>query len=128
MHTFYHPSYHPNRRASAVIGIYWLLSYEVARRAGEVGIRTRLGARPAQIVRMALSEVGLLAIIGVAAGGVAALAMGKLVSGLTYGLQPGNPGVLAAAAGVLICVALSAGLWPARRAACLDPMSALRRE
>jgi len=54
--------------------------------------------------------------------------MGKLVSGLIYGVQPGNPAVLAAAAGVLMCVALSAGLWPARRAARLDPMAALRRE
>jgi len=112
----------------AAIGIYGLLSYEVARRTGEVGIRMALGARPAQIVRMVLSEVGLLAIVGVAAGGVSALAMGKLVSGLIYGVQPGNPAVLAAAAGVLMCVALSAGLWPARRAARLDPMTALRRE
>jgi predicted permease len=112
----------------AAIGIYGLLSYEVARRTGEVGIRMALGARPAQIVRMVLSEVGLLAIIGVAAGGVAALAMGKLVSGLLFGLQPGNPAVLAAAALVLMGVALSAGLWPARRAARLNPMAALRRE
>ena len=112
----------------AAIGIYGLLSYEVARRTGEVGIRMALGARPAQIVRMVLSEVGLLAIVGVAAGGVAALAMGKLVSGLVFGLEPGNPAVLATAALVLMCVALCAGLWPARRAARLDPMVALRRE
>lgn len=112
----------------AAIGIYGLLSYEVARRTGEMGIRMALGARPAQIVRMVLSEVGLLAIVGVAAGGVAALAMGKLVSGLLFGLQPGNPAVLATAALVLMCVALSAALWPARRAARLNPMVALRRE
>ena len=112
----------------AAIGIYGLLTYEVARRTGEVGIRMALGARPAQIVRMVLSEVGLLALAGVAAGGVAALAMGRLVSGLIFGLQPGNPAVLGVAALVLIAVALSAGFWPARRAARLDPMAALRRE
>lgn len=112
----------------AAIGIYGLLSYEVARRTGEMGIRMALGATRAAIVRLILSEIAGVAAIGVAIGGAAALAAGKLVAGLVFGLRPNDPAVLAAAAVVLIGVALSAGFWPARRAARLDPMAALRME
>lgn len=112
----------------AAIGIYGLLSYEVARRTGEMGIRMALGATRAAIVRLILSEIAGVAAIGVAIGGAAALAAGKLVAGLVFGLRPNDPAVLAAAAIVLIGVALSAGFWPSRRAARLDPMAALRME
>ena len=112
----------------AAIGIYGLLSYEVARRTGEVGIRIALGARRSDILRLVLTEIAFLAVTGVAVGGIAALAAAKLVAGLVFGLQPNNPVVLAGSAVVLIGVALSAGFCPARRAARLDPMVALRQE
>jgi len=112
----------------AAIGIYGLLSYEVARRTGEMGIRAALGASRVDILRLVLSEVLWIAIVGVALGGAAALVVSKLISGLVFGLRPNDPLVLAGAALVLMAVALSAAYWPARRAALLDPLAALRRE
>lgn len=112
----------------AAAGIYGLLAYEVARRTGEIGIRMALGANKAAIVRLIIGEVTPIAICGVLAGTLAALASGKLVTSLVFGLRPHNPLVLAAAALILTAVALCAALWPARRAAQLDPIVALRHE
>ena len=112
----------------AAIGIYGLVSYEVARRTGEMGIRTALGANRADIMRLILSEIAGVAIVGVTLGGTVALAASRLITGLVFGLQPNDPLVLVGAALVLMAVALSAAYWPARRAALLDPLAALRRE
>jgi putative ABC transport system permease protein len=112
----------------ATIGIYGLLSYEAARRTGEIGIRMALGATRGEVIRMMLAEVALVALCGICAGAAASLAAGKFVSGRVFGLKPSDPAVLAGAAAVLIGAARCAGFWPARRASRLDPMTALRRE
>ncbi len=112
----------------AAIGIYGLLSYEVAGRSCEVGIRMSLGATGGAILRMILAETAVVVSVGIVAGTAGALAAGRLVTNLVFGLQPHDPAVLAGATMVLVAVTLCAGLSPARRAARLDPMSALRKE
>jgi predicted permease len=116
----------------ACIGLYGILSYAVARRTPEIGIRMALGAQRADVLRMVLREVSLLVIAGVAIGVPASLAATRLassiISELLYGLK-GNDGVtIAAAVLVLIVVCLGAGFLPARRATRVDPVTALRYE
>jgi ABC-type antimicrobial peptide transport system permease subunit len=112
----------------ASIGIYGILAYSVSRRINEIGIRMALGARGAQVMRMILSEAGIMAIIGIITGLAAALAMGKVVASQLYGLKPSDPLTLTAASAVLIATAVAASWIPARRAATIDPMKALRHE
>jgi predicted permease len=114
--------------AIAAVGIYGLLSYEVAKRTNEVGIRMALGATRSKILAMVLREVLLICAVGVAIGTAAALACSKLVEGMVFGIEPRSPLVLSAAAAVLLLVALAAALIPARRAASINPMLALRHE
>ena len=112
----------------ASIGIYGIMAYTVARRTGEIGIRMALGARSGQVLRMVLREVSWLALAGVMLGVGAAVGLGRLVSSMLYGLKPSDPLTLAGIGGLLILIALLAGLGPARRAARIDPMQALRHE
>jgi predicted permease len=112
----------------ASIGIYGILAYQVARRTNEIGIRMALGARAAQVMRMVLSEAGWMTAIGVALGLGGALALGQVVTSLLYGLKPWDPWTLGGAACLLGVTALAAGWIPARRAAGVDPMKALRHE
>jgi putative ABC transport system permease protein len=112
----------------AAIGLYGLMSYDVARRRGEIGIRLALGASPPGVMRMVLRDVAVMTAVGVAAGLVLTLAAGHLIAGFLYGVAPSDPGTLAAAVGILALVALLAGSVPARRAARQDPMSVLREE
>jgi predicted permease len=112
----------------AAVGIYGLLSYDVTRRTSEFGIRMAVGARKGDIVTLVMREVAWVCGIGLAAGWAAALAMSKLVEGLVFQASPGDPLVEAAAAAVLIAVASGAAWIPARRAARMDPMAALRNE
>lgn len=114
--------------AIAAVGIYGLLSYEVAKRANEVGIRMALGATRSSILAMVLREVLLVCAVGVALGTAAALASSRLVENIVFGIEPRNPLMLAAAAAILVLVALVAAWFPARRAASVDPMCALRHE
>jgi putative ABC transport system permease protein len=112
----------------AIIGLYGVMSYNVARRRNEIGIRMALGAEQSRVLRMVLGEVGVLVFSGLAIGLAAALAATRFVQSFLYGLTPNDPRVFGSAAAVLALVALIAGYLPARRASRLDPMTALREE
>jgi len=112
----------------AAIGLYGVMSYNVARRRNEIGIRMALGAEQSRVLRMVLGEAAILIGIGLAVGFGAALAATRLVASFLYGLQPNDPWTLGLAAAVLAGVALIAGYLPARRASKLDSMAALRDE
>ena len=112
----------------ASIGIYGVLAYSVSRRTSEIGIRMALGARRWSVLGMVLGEAAWIAAIGVFAGAAAALGMGRLVASMLYGLMSWDPATLVGSAAVLGLVALGASWIPARRAAGVDPMTALRHE
>jgi predicted permease len=109
----------------ASIGLYGVMAYQVMRRRMEIGIRMALGADPAAIVRMVLSESGLLLIAGLAAGLGLAAAVSRYARTLLFGLEPSDPMSYAAAAGVLALVSLAAAWIPARRASRVAPTVAL---
>lgn len=116
----------------ACVGLYGILSYAVARRTGEIGIRMALGARRGDIVSMVLRETLLVVVIGLSLGipasfGAARLAA-NLISDLLYGLSANDVTTVVMAAAALVVVAAFAGFWPARRASLVDPMVALRHE
>jgi ABC-type antimicrobial peptide transport system permease subunit len=104
------------------------MSYAVTRRTKEIGVRMALGARGAGVVWMVMKEAMLLVAIGMVIGLVAALATTRQISTLLFGLEPNDPATIAAAALLMIVVAAFAGYLPARRAARVDPMTALRCE
>lgn len=112
----------------ACIGIYGIMAYTVARRTNEIGIRMALGAETGRVLRMVLREASWLAIIGVVVGLGAALAMGHLIASMLYGLKAYDPYTLGGAALLLVFIALAASWIPARRAASIDPIKALRHE
>jgi ABC-type antimicrobial peptide transport system permease subunit len=112
----------------AAVGLYGLLSYEVTRRTGEIGIRMAIGAGKRDILTLVLREVALVAGIGFVVGAAGSAALARTVEGLVFGIKAGDPRVELAAAAILAVVVLSAAWLPARRAALTDPMSALRNE
>jgi predicted permease len=112
----------------AALGLYGVIAYSVARRANEIGIRMTLGARPSSIVNGVLRESLLLVALGLAIGVPAALACARLVSSQLYEVKPGDPWSIGVPAAILIATALAASFLPARRAALLDPLIALREE
>jgi predicted permease len=112
----------------ACIGLYGLLSYEVARRTREIGIRTALGAQRRDVWGMVLRQGLLLVICGAVVGTGAAMAVTRLLVSLLYNVQPSDPGTLAAVAALLVTVGIVACSLPARRATRVDPMVALRYE
>jgi ABC-type antimicrobial peptide transport system permease subunit len=112
----------------ASIGLHGVTSYSVSRRTGEIGVRLAVGARPAQVLWMVLRQVVALAGIGLLAGVPMALAAGPMVRSLLFGVAPTDAVAIAAAAVVMLTVAVTAGLLPARRAARLDALAALRAE
>jgi predicted permease len=112
----------------AAIGLFGLTSYTVARRTNEIGVRMALGARPRDVRRMIMRESLVLVLVGIGLGGAAALAAGRLVASLLFGLQPTDPATMTAAILVVAGVSALAGYLPARRASSVDPMAALRQE
>ena len=112
----------------AVIGLYGVISYMVARRTNEIGIRMALGANGAGIVRLILREAMLLLAIGLVIGAALALAAARTAKSMLFGLKPYDPATLAFAVVSLALVAVAASYIPARRAAGVDPMVALREE
>jgi predicted permease len=116
----------------ACVGLYGILSYAVARRTPEIGIRMALGAQQGDVLRMVLGEMSILVAIGVVIGVPASLAAARLASGvlsdLLYGLKTTDVPTITVTALLIIAVAVCAGFLPARRAAKVDPLVALRYE
>ena len=112
--------------ALASVGIYSVLSYIVRGRSREIGIRTALGAQTGDVLRLVVVEGMTPALIGIAAGAVAALGASRLLEKLVFGVSASDPLTLAVVAGLLALVALLASLVPAYRAARLDPLTVLR--
>jgi predicted lysophospholipase L1 biosynthesis ABC-type transport system permease subunit len=112
----------------AIVGVYGVMAYSVVRRTREIGIRTALGAEPGTVLRMILREGALMTLGGAALGLVIALGIGRMLSGMLYQISPVDPVAFTLAPAVLIATALFACWLPARRAARVDPMVALRNE
>ena len=112
----------------AAVGLYGVLSYTVAQRTREIGLRMALGADGSRVRGMVLKQVGWMTVIGAVLGLAAAVGLGQLAQSLLFELQGHDPLVLSIAAGLLVLVALGAGLIPALRASRIDPMLALRYE
>jgi predicted permease len=112
----------------ACIGLFGLMSYNVSRRTNEIGIRIALGAQRSGVIGMVLRESMIMVVAGVAIGLAAAIAAGRLVTAILFGLEPNDVWTMTAAIGLMAAVCLIAGYLPARRASRVDPMVALRYE
>ena len=112
----------------AAVGIYGVISFSVARRTREIGVRMALGASRADVLRMIVREGMRTAAIGLAAGLVAALALTRVMRSILYEVTATDPAVFAAIALLLAAVAALASYIPARRATRIDPIAALRYE
>jgi predicted permease len=114
--------------ALAAVGVYGIMAYSVAQRTNEIGIRLAVGALPRQIQGMILQESTWVTATGILAGVAAALLLSRLVKSMLYGIQPYDPMTMAGGVLILLTVALAASWIPARRAAAVQPMEALRHE
>jgi len=114
--------------ALAVIGLYGVMAYSVARRTREIGIRVALGALQSDVLWMAMQQVVGLSVAGLAVGGLLAFVLSSLIRSQLYGLQPHDPFTYVSAAVVLAAAACAAGFIPSWRASRVDPMHALRHE
>jgi putative ABC transport system permease protein len=112
----------------AAVGVYSTISYTIAQRTHEMGVRVALGARGADILRLVVGEGVRVVLVGVAVGAGIALALGKLMASVLYATSPRDPVVLAATAATLLLVAVLACVIPAWRATRVDPVTALRAE
>jgi predicted permease len=114
--------------ALCCVGLYGLMAYNVARRTREMGIRKALGARPRDVAWPVLRESLILAALGVAIGLPVALALVRVARSFLYGIEPHDPATMVGTVGIMVTVAVLAAWIPARRAARIDPMVALRYE
>ncbi|PYT32819.1 MAG: hypothetical protein DMG58_09370 [Acidobacteria bacterium] len=112
----------------SAVGIYGVLAYTVTQRTNEIGIRMALGAESADVLRMVLRRTLILAAVGIALGTAAALAVTRVLAKFLFEVKPTDTVTFIAVAALLAGVALLAGAIPARRAAKVDPMVALRYE
>jgi ABC-type antimicrobial peptide transport system permease subunit len=112
----------------AAIGIYGVLAFAVAQRRTEIGVRVALGADPAAVRRLILSEVGKFLVVGAAIGLPAAYALGRAVSSILFGVGAGNARIFASGLVLMAVVALAAALPPAMRASRVNATDALRSE
>jgi predicted permease len=112
----------------STVGIYGVVSFSVARQTREIGIRMAMGARRGQVLGMVLWEGLLLTVAGAGIGLGLAVALGRMAASLLYGVSPTDTLTFVVVPALLVCVALAACLVPARRAAALDPVHALRYE
>jgi predicted permease len=114
--------------ALAVIGLYGVMAYSIARRRREIGIRVALGALQSDVLWMVMQQVVVLSGAGLAVGGLLAFALSGLIRSQLYGLQPHDPFTYLSAAVVLAAAACAAGFIPSWRASRVDPMHVLRHE
>jgi len=112
----------------AAVGVYGVMAYAVTQRTHEFGIRTALGASSTDVLKQVFLEGGRLAALGLALGLIAALILTRLMASLLFGVSPSDPMTLGLVAVILALVALAACYIPARRAARVDPVIALRYE
>lgn len=110
------------------VGLYGTVSYDVARRTHEIGIRMAVGARGADVRAMVMRETVVVLVVGGALGLLGALIATRQLASMLFGLAPADPLTLGTSVAVLGAVAATAGYLPARRAACVDPLAALRHE
>lgn len=112
----------------ATLGLYGVMSYNMAQRRREIGIRMALGAQQSRVLRKVLGEVAILIGMGLAIGLAATIAATHLIASLLYGIKANDPLMLSLAAAILALVAAAAGFLPAHKASRLDPVAALRDE
>jgi putative ABC transport system permease protein len=112
--------------ALALVGVYGVVSYSVARRVQEIGVRMALGASPSDVLAMVLRQGLLPVALGVAIGAAAAYGLGKVIASQLYGVKPNDPATFLSATALVLVVACAACFIPARRAMRVDPMVALR--
>jgi ABC-type antimicrobial peptide transport system permease subunit len=112
----------------AAIGLYGVMSHQVIRRRQEFGIRVAVGAAPRSVTNLILARATSMIAIGVGTGIAASLASGRVIAALLFDVTPADPLTIAAVTLLLSAVSIAAALIPARRAARIDPMTALREE